>query len=41
MFIVELPVSEHKRLEVIEAKKNELENLRGDKTFEEVIRKRI
>ena len=36
VFLVEVPVSEQKSPEVVEAKKNELENLRIYKTFEEV-----
>ena len=36
VYVVELPVSEHKRLEVIEAKETELENLKAYETFEEV-----
>ena len=35
-YVVELPVKEHKRIEVIEAKEKELENLKFYKTFEEV-----
>ena len=36
MFVVELPVSEHKRPEVVEAKKKELNNLKYYETFPEV-----
>ena len=37
--MVELPVSEHKRPEVVAAKKKELENLENYSTFEEVDKK--
>ena len=36
MFVVELPVSEHFRLDVIEAKRKEIDNLITYGTFEEV-----
>ena len=36
MFVVELPVSEDKRPEVVAAKKKELENLKDYETFEEI-----
>ena len=36
VFVVELPISEHGRPEVLEAKETEMENLRAYETFEEV-----
>ena len=36
MFVVQLPVAEHDRTEVIEAKKNEIKNLEDFGTFDEV-----
>jgi len=37
IFLLEVPVKEHKKPEIIEAKNTEIENLRTYETFEEVI----